>query len=121
MLIRCAVRTGPERSSLPPKICCTTPNVPLHGLLLLKAFPHVIGGVPKLFSLLTIHVTVIGHGPAFAGTVIVRVRVSPAPLIVPPPVQFPPGVAVSWTLLRFAFAIVVANVMLNVAVQLELL
>src|SRR5438552_12307732 len=74
MLRRCAVRTGPERSSSPPNTRWTTPNEPLHGLLLLKLFGQVTpggeGADGKFVSRLTIQVTVIGHGPAVAGTLI---------------------------------------------------
>ena len=52
---------------------------------------------------------------------IVKVRVRLALLSLPPPLQFPPGVAVSWTLPKFAEVMVVAKVTLNVAVQLAVL
>ena len=48
---------------------------------------------------------------------IVKVRVRLLLASCPPPLQLPPGVAVSSTLLQFEDEIVVSNVTLNVAVQ----
>ena len=108
------------RSSSPPYARCTSPNDPVQGLLPPKLFPHVTGGVPNAVSRFTAHVTVIGQGPAWAGMLIVNVRVVLFGLLsLPPPLQLPPAAAVSRTLVRSDT--VEAKLTVRVAEQLALL
>jgi len=83
----------------------------------LNPFEQAGEGVPGLspVSRLTIHVTVIGHGPACAGMLMLNVRVVLLGLLLPPPLQLPPGVAVSWTFV--GSVILEEKVTLSVAVQ----
>src|SRR5512133_423273 len=124
MFKRCAVRTGPDRSSSPPKTRCTTPNDPVHEVPL-KLLPHVppvgAGGTGKPVSCFTAQVTVVGHGPACAGmvTVYVRVLLAGGLLLSLPTVQLPPDESYSWILPRFPLEIVVSKLTVSVAVHEE--
>src|SRR5438046_9453412 len=118
--MRCAVLIGPERSSSPPYARWTTPKDPWHSGSTLPLKPLWQGGEGdpgrKPVSCLTTQVTVIGQGPACAGMLMLNVRVLLFGLFDARPVQFPPGVAVSWTMLRSAM--VESNLTLRVALQL---